>query len=221
MTTPSKLALSAAIAAAFALSACQQKTEEPAPVAKAEPAIETATPVMAEAPAPELGSGIEMSGFNKDVRIQDDFFEHANGKWVADTEMPSDKARWGAFDMLAEKSQEDVKALVEEVSASENVEAGSATQKIRDYYNAYMDASRPNELGIEAIRSELDQVAAIETHEDLFRAFATLGVYNVSSPLGAGVFSDFKDPNTNIVYIVETGITPVSYTHLTLPTITE
>jgi endothelin-converting enzyme/putative endopeptidase len=203
----SKLALSAAIAAAFALSACQQKTEEPAPVAKAEPAVDTAPPVAAAAPASELGSGIDMSGFNKDVRIQDDFFEHANGKWVAETEMPSDKARWGAFDMLAEKSQEDVKALVEEVSASENVEPGSATQKIRDYYNAYMDSSRPNELGIEAIRSELDEVAAIETYEDLFRAFARLGVYGVTSPIGAGVFSDFKDPDTNIVYIVETGIT--------------
>ena len=48
MTTPSKLALSAAIAAAFALSACQQKSEEAAPVAQAEPAVETAPPAAAE-----------------------------------------------------------------------------------------------------------------------------------------------------------------------------
>ena len=203
-----KLALAAAIAAALGLSACKQQAEETPVASQAE--AETAAPeteAVVAAETAELGSGIDMSGFDTNVRIQDDLFDHVNGKWVAETAMPADKARWGTFDKLRETAREDVRALVEEVSATENVEMGSATQKIRDFYNAYMDSEKPNELGIEAIRSELDAIAAVETHEDLFRAFATLGVYGVNAPVAAGVFSDMKDPNTNIVYIVESGIT--------------
>ena len=203
-----KLALAAAIAAALGLSACKQQAEETPVASQAE--AETAAPeteAVVAAETAELGSGIDMSGFDTNVRIQDDLFDHVNGKWVAETAMPADKARWGTFDKLRDTAREDVRALVEEVSATENVEMGSATQKIRDFYNAYMDSEKPNELGIEAIRSELDAIAAVETHEDLFRAFATLGVYGVNAPVAAGVFSDMKDPNTNIVYIVESGIT--------------
>ena len=65
----------------------------------------------------ELGSGIDMSGFDTAVRPQDDFFDYVNGKWVAETELPADRARWGTFDALREKSQEDIRSLVEEVSA--------------------------------------------------------------------------------------------------------
>ena len=196
------MALAAAITAALGLSACQQQAEEAPSVTQADTPTEAAA-----APPVELSSGIDTSGFDTAVRAQDDFFSHVNGKWVAETVMPADRARWGTFDKLRENAQKDVRALVEEVSAAENVEPGSATQKIRDYYNAYMDSEKPNELGIEAIRAELDEIAAIETTDDLFRAFVTLGVYGVDSPLAAGVFSDMKDPNTNVVYIVESGIT--------------
>ena len=206
MKQANRLALATAIAAVIGLSACQQQAEEEKVAKQADTPIETPA-VEVAAVAPELGSGIDQSGFDPGVRAQDDFFGHVNGKWVAETEMPADKARWGTFDKLVENSQKDVRALVEEVSSSENAENGSATQKIRDYYNAYMDSEKPNELGIEAIRAELDQVAAIESYVDLFRAFSTLGVYGVDAPLAAGVFSDMKDPNTNVVYIVESGIT--------------
>ena len=45
--------------------------------------------------------------------------------------------------------------LLPTLSAAENVEHGSATQKIRDFYNSYMDTESVNERGIEAIRAEV------------------------------------------------------------------
>jgi len=200
------LALAMGVTALFALVACQQKTEAPTADQAAAQAPAGSDASAAAAPA-ELGSGIDMSGFDTSVRPQDDFFDYVNGKWVVETPLPPDRARWGSFDMLRENAQKDVRDLVEEVSAEENVEPGSAAQKIRDYYNSYIDEVRPNELGVEAIRNELDQVAAIQSYDDLFRQFSALGVYGVNSPIGGGIFSDLKDPNTNVVYIVESGIT--------------
>ncbi len=62
-----------------------------------------------------------------------------------------------------------------------------------------MDSDRPNALGVEAIRAELDAIAAADDRDDLFRLFSSLGVYGVNSPIGGGVFSDLKDPDTNVV----------------------
>jgi endothelin-converting enzyme/putative endopeptidase len=205
MNFSSKLALAAAIVAGLGLSACQQQSGDTTTAQSADAPAEV--PVTETVEVVELGSGLDMSGFDTEVRVQDDLFEHVNGTWVRETEMPADKARWGTFHQLAENAQENVRTLVEEVSAAENVEPGSATQKIRDYYNAYIDSEKPNALGIEALSAELEEISAIESYDDLFRAFATLGVYGVEAPVGAGVFSDMKDPETNVVYIVESGIT--------------
>jgi len=199
-----KSAIALGMTALLGLGACQKAPEEPVAAAPETPA---AAPAEA-APAPvALGSGIDTSGFDNSVRPQDDFFDYVNGTWVAETPLPPDRARWGTFDKLREKSQEDVRALVEEVSQAADVEPGSATQKIRDFYNAYMDSERPNQLGVEAIRGELDRIAKVQSHDDLLRLFATLGVYGVNSPIGTFIFSDLKDPNTNIVYLGEAGIT--------------
>jgi endothelin-converting enzyme/putative endopeptidase len=203
-----KLAIAAGLIATIGLTACQKADQAESTQAAAPEPIEQPQLAVADEPAPVvLGSGIELDGFDTSIRPQDDFFDYANGKWVAETELPADRARWGTFDALREKSQEDIRALVEEVSAAENVKPGSATQKIRDFYNSYMDAEAATALGIEAIRTELDQVAAIESYDDLFRSFSTLGMYGVNSPIGGGIFSDLKDPDTNVVYLVESGIT--------------
>jgi len=201
-----KLAAALGVSAAFALAACQdraaEQTSRETSAAEA-PQAAAVTASVAEA----LGSGIDMNGFDTSVRPQDDFFDYVNGKWVAETPLPADRARWGSFDMLRENAQRDVRVLVEEVSAAEAVEAGSAAQKIRDFYNAYMDAEAPNALGVEAIRGELDEIAAVQSYDDLFRLFSTLGVYGVNNPIGGGIFSDLKDPDTNVVYLVEAGTT--------------
>jgi len=197
-----KLAIAVGIITTFGLTACQKtEQEENTRLAQAE------TVVVEEAIPVALGSGIDTSGFNMAVRPQDDFFEYANGKWVAETELPPDRSRWGTFDALREKSQEDIRTLIDEVSAAEAVEPGSATQKIRDFYNSYMDTETTTSLGVEAIRPELNEIASIDSYDSLFRSFATLGVYGVNTPIGGGIFSDLKDPDTNVVYLVESGLT--------------
>jgi endothelin-converting enzyme/putative endopeptidase len=172
-----KLAVALSLAAVLCLASCQQQdtgqtsaqaTDQPTE----QPAEPAAAPPAKAVPTASLGSGIDMSGFDTSVRPQDDFFDYVNGKWVAETPFPGDRARWGTFDMLRENAQKDVRALVEEVGAAATADPGSAAQKIRDFYNAYLDSERPNALGVEAIRAELDQIAAAQSHDDLFRLFS-------------------------------------------------
>ena len=201
--------LTVALAMASGLFACQQQADQQHDVNSGDANAAAAKAVVEATIAATIEpvSGLDFDGFDTAVRPQDDLFAAANGKWIAENELPPDRARWGTFDQLHDQSQDDVKALVEEVSAIKNAGHGSATQKIRDFYNAYMDAEKVNELGIDAIRTELDEIAAIATYDDLFRAFGSLGVYGVDGPIGGYIFSDLKDPDTTVVYLSESGIT--------------
>ncbi len=199
--SPIRFSLGVALAVTLIGTGCQQQSEE---AAVAAPGKETAVEVAEKKP---LGSGIDFDGFNMEVRPQDDFFDYVNGTWVANTEMPADKARWGTFDKLREESENDIRALVEEVSAAENVQAGSPTQKIRDFYNSYMNMDAATQLGVEAIRAELDEIASISSLDELYRSFSTLGIYGVNSPIGGGIIADMKNPDEYAVYLVQAGLT--------------
>ncbi len=186
---------------------CQQEADQAAVAQQAEPKAAPAATAVEAAPAVvELSSGIDKSGFNEAVRPQDNFFDYVNSTWVDNTEIPSDKARWGTFDVLAEQSQRDVRTLVEEVSAAEIVKTGTPTQKIRDFYNSYMEAESATARGLEAIRADLDSITAIEDMNGVYSAFGSLGVYDVTTPIGFGIFSDMKDPDVNAIYMVQAGL---------------
>jgi len=201
-----KYKLTITLAVLIGLYGCQQEADQAAETTQTESASAPPSTEVASVKT-ELTSGIDQSDFSETVRPQDDFFDYVNGPWVENTEMPGDRARWGTFDALREQSDKDIRTLVEEVSVAEDVEDGSATQKIRDFYNSYMDVETTTRVGAEAIRAELDEIAAANSLDDIYRLFSTLGVYGVDSPMGGYIFSDEKDPNTNVVYIAQAGIT--------------
>ncbi len=56
-----------------------------------------------------LSSGIHLDELDDTIRPQDDLFRHVNGKWIDRTEIPSDKARYGSFYLLAEEAEKAVR----------------------------------------------------------------------------------------------------------------
>ena len=72
---------------------------------------------------------------------------YANGKWLATFKMPADKARFGAFDALGDKSEADVKAIVESLAA-EKPAAGTTPAKVGDMYSSWMDEAAIEARGI-------------------------------------------------------------------------
>ena len=65
---------------------------------------------------PSLSSGIDQLGMNLEVRPQDDFYEYANGGWLATTDIPADEVGWGSYMTLRKESLEQSKAIVLDLS---------------------------------------------------------------------------------------------------------
>ena len=81
-------------------------------------------------------SGIDTTELDPDIRAQDDLFRHVNGKWIARTEIPEDKARYGSFYVLAEEAEKAVRDIIQE---SQNAPEGTGARKFGDLYASFID----------------------------------------------------------------------------------
>src|SRR6267154_864914 len=91
----------------------------------------------AAAAGAEPATGLDLTGMNRSIRPQDDLFGSMNGKWIDDTPIPPDKAEYGVFYQLRDRSDERVKGLIEELAAS-SPSKDSAPGKVAAFYRAFL-----------------------------------------------------------------------------------
>ncbi len=162
-------------------------------------------PETAAAPKPVV-SGIDKATFDEKVRPQDDLFHYVNGAWLAKTEIPADKSSYGSFDMLVDKSQDDLRAIVEEAAKAPNRAPGSDSQKIGDFYQSFMNEQRAEEVGLKPLEVELAAIDRIANKRDLARYFARMFKLNVINPIVGFVDGDAKQPDHEILYVYQGGL---------------
>jgi putative endopeptidase len=153
-----------------------------------------------------LGSGLDPTAFDKNVRPQDDLFRAVNGQWLAKAEIPSDRSVYGAFIMLAEQAEKDLREIIEECANAKDNVPGSERQKIGDMYASYLDEARADQLGIEPIAKTLASIDQIETKTDLVRALAELERVGVPGALGCYVNNDAKKSDQYILHLSQSGL---------------
>ncbi|ANH70927.1 peptidase M13 [Mitsuaria sp. 7] len=140
-------------------------------------------------------SGLDLKGYDKTVRPQDDLFRAANGHWLSTTEIPADKSSYGAFHQLADLSDKRARSIIEDLS-KKKAKAGTVEQKIGDYYAAYMNTAAIDKAGLAPVKPLLDSITAIQTREQLATWLgAQTGVVDLPVPLG--IEADYQDPTIN------------------------
>jgi putative endopeptidase len=150
---------------------------------------------VADAAKPELGSfGIDLTAQDAAVKPGDDFNMFANGTWAANFEIPKEFSSYGAFTVLFERSEDRIKAIIDELAANES-SAGSLEQKVGDYYNSYMDVAKANELGIDPIRDDIAAIDGISNTADLTVMLGRAGELALSSPIFGYIGNDRQNPD--------------------------
>ncbi|WP_350635373.1 M13 family metallopeptidase [Pseudoalteromonas sp. GW168-MNA-CIBAN-0100] len=182
-----KSLIAAALAATF-ITGCSEpqttKTDEQQP--------KVATAAVTE--KAELGSfGVDLTARNEAVKPGDDFFMYASGTWYDNYVMPADKTRYGAFSGLAERSEDDVKAIIEEIAARKDLNAEE--KLVADFYNAYMDTETLNKLGVAPIKPLLSEISDISSTDDLAEMFGKSWLTGNKAPFGGGMWFNRLDPN--------------------------
>ncbi len=149
-------------------------------------------------------SGLERQGMDSSVRPQDDFFAYANGQWMRETEIPADKSSWGSFNILHEKSLDQLQVIIEE--AANSATEDPAQQRIGNYYKAFLDTEAITELDLAPLATELVLIEIMETHADVASYFGRSNALGIDSPLNFWVDQDAKDSTQYIVYFTQSGL---------------
>ncbi|WP_297596114.1 M13 family metallopeptidase [Mycobacterium sp.] len=153
-----------------------------------------------------IRSGIDLSFVDESIRPQDDLFGHVNGRWLAEYEIPADRATDGAFRQLYDRAEEQVRDLIVEASQQGSTTADADAQRIGDLYASFLDEDTVQRRGV---RPLLDEMAVIDDAADADALAAALGALQRTG-VGGGVAmyvdTDAKNSARYLVHFTQSGL---------------
>ena len=181
-------------ALALALSACGDQTQS----------SQSSVAVNQSNAKPIMGSfGIELANMDESVEPGDDFFRYVNGTWLKEKEIPSDRSRYGAFNILADKSETRVKEIIETAASKDN--PGADEKRIGDFYNAYMDVDAIEAKDLKPLAKDILRIKQAKSHDDIISLMLDPEL-GLDSPVSPYVYIDAKQNDEYIVYLTQSGL---------------
>ena len=157
-------------------------------------------------PKVALVSGIKKNNMDTNIRAQDNFYRHINGGWMNNNDIPNDKTAIGSFYDLRDKADDDVKAIIEELAATQHLKKGTDEQKVADLFRSYMDTGKRNTAGITPIQNIFDSINTIKNKKELARFFGSHSSLGISSPLALYISIDAKNSSRYATHIWQSGL---------------
>lgn len=150
-----------------------------------------------------LASGIHTDELDPTIRPQDDLFRHVNGKWIDRTEIPSDKARYGSFYVLAEEAEKAVRDIIVE---AQEAAPGTEERKFGDLYASFMDEARAEELGSTPLQPMLEAVGHVDSADAVLKQLGRLERTGITGFAQLFVDNDPGNPERYLVFIEQGGL---------------
>ena len=152
-----------------------------------------------------INSGIDLSYVDDDARPQDDLFGHVNGRWLDDYPIPADRVTDGAFRLLADRAEEQVRDLIIEAAATDSP-AGTDQQRIGDLYASFMDTDAVARIGVQPLLDELAKIDAAPTTDALAVVLGELQRAGVGGGTGVYVDTDSKNSTRYLLHLSQSGL---------------
>jgi putative endopeptidase len=196
------------------LSACGPRTESPAPPSGSPPA-----PASTASTAPSAQGAQrytiddsklqQVNRFKKDdldpaKSACSDFLGYANGKWVAQNEIPADRTTWGAFEMLIERATGIQRQIAEQAAAAPG--AAGVDKIVGDLYATGMDEAAIEAQGIKPLEGRLAEIDAIKDRAQIAEYLRKAASRGEGLVFGFGPEPDFARPDMMMGYVVQGGL---------------
>jgi len=150
-----------------------------------------------------LASGIPADDLDPGIRPQDDLFRYVNGRWLARTEIPADRASYGSGWILAEEAEKAVREIVEEAASAPE---DSEERKFGDLYASFMDAGRAEQLGWQPISDTLATAQAVSSIPELLATLGRLERQGIGGLYQLFVDTDPGNPQRYLVFFEQATI---------------
>ncbi len=165
-------------------------------------------PAMADPSSQFAPWGYDLAAIDHAVAPGHDFFDYANGTWLAQAPIAADRSTAGNFVMLTDLSEARVHAILEDAAkavatpqqASPAAE-DAALAKIGAFYAAFMDEAEVERLDATPLEADLALVRAAGDHPALASLMGRASRGFLWSPFALSISADQKDAHRYSVYL--------------------
>jgi putative endopeptidase len=150
--------------------------------------------------------GIQIGDLDRNADPCTDFFQYANGTWRAQNPIPDYMDRWSRRWEAGEKAKDQLKVILDDVSARTDWPRGSVEQLVGDYYGSCMNEAKINQAGITPAQPMLRDIDAMKNSKDLQRMIYRLHELGIFVPFGVVSQPDNHNPSQTIASIFAGGL---------------
>ena len=163
----------------------------------------SASPALSAEPALR---GIETADMDRAADACTDFFQFANGEWRKQNPIPPSMVRWSRRWAAGEVAKDQLKVILDDISAKTTWAPASVEQLIGDHYASCMDEARVDQLGLTPVKPLLSEIDALRDIAGVQRMIGRLYLLNIEAPFGVAASPDNQDPNQIIADIYASGL---------------
>lgn len=150
--------------------------------------------------------GFNMDGRDTHIRPGDDFFHYANGQYLKNLKIPSDMSSYGPFDMLAERSRQRVRDILEELAKQKKEIPVTEDEKLGTFYSSFMNEKLIEKRDIEPLHKDLQDIRSIQNLRDLARLTGTSVSSYQFAPFAFGITPDPGNPKQYVFILEQAGL---------------
>jgi putative endopeptidase len=154
----------------------------------------------------QTGHGYDLASLDKNTAACADFYQFANGGWLASNAIPAAYPSWGVANILNEKNRDVLHEILEAAAKNSSAAKGSSEQKVGDYFATCMDEAKVEADGIKPLQAEFDLIAKVSDQAGLQKEIAHLHSYGISVAFASGSTQDFKNSKEVTAEIFQSGL---------------
>lgn len=140
------------------------------------------------------------------VKPGDDFYEYVDGAWIKSHPVPADKSRYGEFDIVDDKTYDNVKRIVNSAANNTSAPEGSLEQKIGEFYRVGMDNATLEKQRLETIKSYLKMIDNTSNTSDVQTVSTQMMDYGMDPFFSMYAAPDKKNSKVMIATITQGGL---------------
>jgi putative endopeptidase len=123
---------------------------------------------------------IDLSIVDSSIQPGDNFYKFCSGNWLNTTQLPSDKHRYGFFDIAEKETSNKIHLLIQKCANSQNANENHLQNNIGNFFLSGINTKKINELGKLAITKQLEMIENISNYTDLTEVIAQFQLYGIN-----------------------------------------
>ena len=157
--------------------------------------------------------GFDLTARDPSVKPGNDFFQFANGRYLARSVIPADEPSVSRRSGMTREIDARLHAILDESAKDVGEQPADLTGKVGAFYAAFMDEAHIEQVGLRSIAPELDAIRAASDLPALTTLMGRSTVDLYPSPFSFYIDVDLKRPDIYSIYInqADLGLPDVDY----------